>query len=64
MDLISNVLLNGGIGLASFLALCFLGKYILNDMKDSIDKNTNVLSEVKDVMISVKEVIKLKKGDE
>lgn len=62
MDIIANVLLNGGLGLASFLALCFLGKFVLQDMKTSIDKNTNVLSEVKDVMILVKDI--LKKGDD
>lgn len=46
MDQIVSVLLNGGIGLASFLALILLGKYILEDMKESLDNNVKVLGDV------------------
>ena len=46
MDQIYSVLMNGGIGLASFLALILLGKYILEDMKDSLDNNVKVLGDV------------------
>lgn len=46
MDQIYSVLMNGGIGLASFLALILLGKYILEDMKESLDNNVKVLGDV------------------
>lgn len=46
MDQIVSVLMNGGIGLASFLALILLGKYILEDMKESLDNNVKVLGDV------------------
>lgn len=46
MDQIYSVLMNGGIGLASFLALVLLGKYILEDMKESLDNNVKVLGDV------------------
>ena len=46
MDQIYSVLMNGGIGLASFLALILLGKYILEDMKKSLDNNVKVLGDV------------------
>ena len=46
MDQIYSVLMNGGIGLASFLALILLGKYILKDMKESLDNNVKVLGDV------------------
>ena len=62
MDIIANVLLNGGLGLASFLALCFLGKFVLQDMKKSIDNNSNVLADINQTMILVKDI--LKKGDD
>ena len=50
MELISNVLINGGIGLASFLALIFLGKYLLEDIKSSLDNNVKVLNDVTDTL--------------
>lgn len=46
MDQFYSVLMNGGIGLASFLALILLGKYILEDMKESLDNNVKVLGDV------------------
>ena len=46
MDQIYSLLMNGGIGLASFLALILLGKYILEDMKESLDNNVKVLGDV------------------
>ena len=46
MDQIYSVLMNGGIGIASFLALILLGKYILEDMKESLDNNVKVLGDV------------------
>ena len=46
MDQIVSVLMNRGIGLASFLALILLGKYILEDMKESLDNNVKVLGDV------------------
>ena len=46
MNQIYSVLMNGGIGLASFLALILLGKYILEDMKESLDNNVKVLGDV------------------
>lgn len=46
MDQIVSVLMNGGIGLSSFLALILLGKYILEDMKESLDNNVKVLGDV------------------
>lgn len=46
MDQVYSVLMNGGIGLASFLALILLGKYILEDMKESLDNNVKVLGDV------------------
>lgn len=46
MEQIYSVLMNGGIGLASFLALILLGKYILEDMKESLDNNVKVLGDV------------------
>lgn len=46
MDQIYSVLMNGGIGLASFLALILLGKYILKDMKESLDNIVKVLGDV------------------
>ncbi len=46
MEQIYSVLMNGGIGLASFLALILLGKYILEDMKKSLDNNVKVLEDV------------------
>ena len=46
MDQIYSVLMNGGIGLASFLSLVLLGKYILEDMKESLDNNVKVLGDV------------------
>lgn len=46
MDQIYSALMNGGIGIASFLALILLGKYILQDMKTSLDNNVKVLGDV------------------
>lgn len=50
MDQLVSVLLNGGLGIASFLALILLGKYILEDMKQSLDNNVKVLGEVTDTL--------------
>ena len=46
MDEMANVLVNNGLGVASFLALIILGKYILEDIKKSLDNNVKVLNDV------------------
>lgn len=51
MDQIANVLVNNGLGVASFLALVFLGKYILSDIKESLDNNVKVLNDVIDTLM-------------
>lgn len=50
MDQLANVLVNNGLGVASFLALIFLGKYILEDIKKSLDNNVKVLNDVTDTL--------------
>lgn len=51
MDQIYSALMNGGIGIASFLALILLGKYILQDMKKSLDNNVKVLNNVAETLV-------------
>ena len=46
MDEMANVLVNNGLGVASFLALIIVGKYILEDIKKSLDNNGKVLNDV------------------
>lgn len=46
MDEMANVLVNNGLGVASFLALIIVGKYILEDIKKSLDNNVKVLNDV------------------
>lgn len=46
MDEMASVLVNNGLGVASFLALIILGKYILEDIKKSLDNNVKVLNDV------------------
>lgn len=46
MNEITNVLVNNGLGVASFLALIIVGKYILEDIKNSLDNNVKVLNDV------------------
>lgn len=46
MDEMTNVLVNNGLGVASFLALIIVGKYILEDIKKSLDNNVKVLNDV------------------
>lgn len=46
MDEIASVLVNNGLGVASFLALIIVGKYILEDIKKSLDNNVRVLNDV------------------
>lgn len=50
MDSIANILVNNGLGVASFLALIFLGKYLLEDIKSSLDNNVKVLNDVTDTL--------------
>ena len=46
MDEMASVLVNNGLGVASFLALIIVGKYILEDIKNSLDNNVKVLNDV------------------
>lgn len=46
MDEMASVLVNNGLGVASFLALIIVGKYILEDIKKSLDNNVKVLNDV------------------
>ena len=73
MQEITNVLINGGLGFASFLSLILLGKYILDDMKKSLDNNVQVLEDVTKTLVLMNQnltylserVFKLEsKGDE
>ena len=59
MDQIYSVLMNGGIGLASFLALILLGKYILEDMKKSLDNNVKAIENVTDTLGDVTKTLVL-----
>lgn len=51
MEQIIDVLVNNGLGFSSFLVLIFLGKYILEDMKRSLDDNVKVLKEVTETLL-------------
>ena len=59
MDQVVSVLMNGGLGVASFLALILLGKYILEDMKSSLDNNVRVLGEVTDTLGDITKSLEL-----
>lgn len=59
MDQIYSVLMNGGLGVASFLALILTGKYILEDMKESLDNNVKAIENVTNTLGDVTKTLVL-----
>lgn len=59
MDQIYSLLMNGGLGVASFLALILLGKYILEDMKKSLDNNIKAIENVTSTLGDVTKTLTL-----
>lgn len=47
MEQVINVLMNNGLGFASFLALIYLYQYILKDLKETNEEVLKALIEVK-----------------
>ena len=53
MDQIYSILMNGGLGVASFLALILLGKYILEDGRLSEPFGTGFFDESKNLVLII-----------